>query len=336
MESQNTQTIKISAVIPAYNCEKYIARAIESVLGQTHPVEEIIVIDDGSTDNTAQVVRSFDDKVTLLHQENAGASAARNAGIQAAKGNWIAFLDADDEWLPDRIKLQVELLNRNPNLVWISGNYLRCLCNEKKQKPHITQEVADRAQSGKEYFDSFFAAFLKNAWGCTDTMLVKKEILLEVGLFEVGQHQMEDMDLWWRIALKYPSFGYIPEPIAIYHLGIEGSLIQSQKDFSLCRRMIRKHLTESQKTPHEESVKTCSVMMLKRWMRSMLFNKRTGEIQKMLTEFNDLFSPSYKWMMRLLVSQPAMTARCLRLVSRIVRFLKIRQQLTRKPKKLHG
>ncbi|HOM77565.1 MAG TPA: glycosyltransferase family A protein, partial [Anaerohalosphaeraceae bacterium] len=88
----------ISVVIPAYNCQAYIRRAIDSVLGQSRPADEIIVVDDGSTDGTAEAVRTYGAKVILIQQENAGVSAARNAGIRAASGDWIAFLDADDEW----------------------------------------------------------------------------------------------------------------------------------------------------------------------------------------------------------------------------------------------
>jgi glycosyltransferase involved in cell wall biosynthesis len=114
--------MKISAVIPAYNCEAHIARAIDSVLNQTHPADEIIIVDDGSSDDTVQAVRSYGDKVTLIQQENAGASAARNTGIEAATGNWIAFLDADDEWLPDMLQRQTDILTQHPHLVWTTGN----------------------------------------------------------------------------------------------------------------------------------------------------------------------------------------------------------------------
>ena len=113
MQSQGSKnSICISAVIPAYNAEKYITRAIDSVLGQTRPVDEIIIVDDGSTDNTAEAIKRYGDKIQYIYQENAGVSAARNTGIKAAATDWIAFLDADDEWLPERIQLQVELLKR--------------------------------------------------------------------------------------------------------------------------------------------------------------------------------------------------------------------------------
>ena len=134
------QSMTISAVIPAYNCEKYISRSIDSVLNQTHPVDEIVVVDDGSTDDTAKAIGGYGDKVRYIHQQNAGVSASRNAGVEAARGDWIAFLDADDEWSPERIQSQVELLRDNSHLVWVSGNYIRCLCDENRTRIHTSQK----------------------------------------------------------------------------------------------------------------------------------------------------------------------------------------------------
>ena len=103
--------MKISVVIPAYNAAAWIRRAVNSVLSQTRPADEIIVVDDGSTDGTGDIVRMYDGRVRLLQQANAGAAAARNTGILAATGDWIAFLDADDEWLPQKLQRQTEYLN---------------------------------------------------------------------------------------------------------------------------------------------------------------------------------------------------------------------------------
>jgi len=208
----------VSVVIPAYNNSEYIGRAIESVLAQTHPAAEIIVVDDGSTDNTAEVVRQYENKVTYLYQKNAGAGKARNTGISAATSEWIAFLDADDEWLTNRLQRQIELAQRHEHLVWISGNYLRCICGTNRKEAHIDTQKVISLLKGYEYFESFFAAFIKDAWGCTDTMLIKKNIIIEAGMFPKGQALGEDLDLWWRIAYHYPKIGYVSEPIAVYHL----------------------------------------------------------------------------------------------------------------------
>ena len=100
----------VSVVIPVYNSSEYIARTIESVLAQTHKPDEIIVVDDGSTDETRQKVTQYEPKVKYIYQTNAGTSAARNTGIKTSSSEWIAFLDADDEWLPEYLQKQLALL----------------------------------------------------------------------------------------------------------------------------------------------------------------------------------------------------------------------------------
>ena len=143
----------VSAVIPAYNSGESIARAIESVLCQTYPADEIIVVDDGSTDNTAEMVQSFGERVIFIRQENAGASVARNTGIQAARFDWIAFLDADDEWVPEKLRLQVELLQRHPELVWTMSNYFSCACGQQHQQHVFDQDRSAALLAGREYYD---------------------------------------------------------------------------------------------------------------------------------------------------------------------------------------
>ena len=155
----------ISVVIPAYNSAAQLARALDSVLAQTRPAEEILVVDDGSTDATAEVARSYGDAVRLIAQANAGAAAARNAGIRAARGTWIAFLDADDEWLPDRLALQTDILDRRPDLVWVSGNSISCSCTENRQAPDVQPEKVRQQLNGKVFIADFLVAFQKGIWG---------------------------------------------------------------------------------------------------------------------------------------------------------------------------
>ena len=207
--ASETNEYSISVVIPAYNAGKHIARAIDSVLAQTQPPCEIIVVDDGSTDDTAQVVASYRPKVTYIYQDNAGASVARNTGIQAAAGQWIAFLDADDEWLADKLKLQIEHLKRNPDLVWTTGNYINCVCSKNRQAPHFDPVKADKLISGREYWDNYFHALLNNLGGWTGTMLIRRDILIECGLFVPGRQRGEDIGMWWRIAYRKPKIGVI-------------------------------------------------------------------------------------------------------------------------------
>jgi len=114
---------KVSTIIPAYNCERYIKETIESVLSQTYKDIELIIIDDGSTDRTGEIVRSFESKVEYIRQsKNTGPSAARNRGIEKAKGEYIAFLDGDDVWMPTKIEEQIKLLESNKDIALVYSN----------------------------------------------------------------------------------------------------------------------------------------------------------------------------------------------------------------------
>ena len=106
----------VSVVIPSYNCGGVIGDTLESVLAQDYPALEVIVVDDGSTDDTCDVVARYGDRVTLLQQRNAGAAVARNAGIRCARGDYVALLDADDLWLPGKLSIQVDHLEGNPQV----------------------------------------------------------------------------------------------------------------------------------------------------------------------------------------------------------------------------
>ncbi|MHC5098093.1 MAG: glycosyltransferase family 2 protein, partial [Planctomycetota bacterium] len=218
--------MKISVVIPAYNAEKHIARAIESVLAQTRPADEVIVIDDGSSDGTGDVVRSFGDKVIFIQQENAGASVARNAGIEAATSDWIAFLDADDEWLPNKIELQIAQLKRNPDLAWAMSNYFTCFCDPEHSKTAFDKGRSEILLAGRDYYEDYFDAYKAGASGNTNTMLIQKEVLLEAGLFRPSQARMNDEDMWFRIAYRHPKVGYLTTPLAIYHRGVADSIVK--------------------------------------------------------------------------------------------------------------
>jgi len=107
---------KVSIIIPTYNQSQYLEEAMESVLNQTYQNIEIIIVDDGSTDNTSEVVKSFDNKIIYIPQKNKGASSARNAGIKKAQGQYVAFLDSDDMWIKNKLEKQIKFIQNNPEI----------------------------------------------------------------------------------------------------------------------------------------------------------------------------------------------------------------------------
>ena len=114
--------MKVSVIIPTYNRSSVLSRAIDSVLRQSFKDFELIVVDDGSTDNTKELIEKYSDQITYIYQDNKGVSAARNKGLEHAKGEWIAFLDSDDEWKKKKLEKQIAFIEINPLFQWSHGN----------------------------------------------------------------------------------------------------------------------------------------------------------------------------------------------------------------------
>ena len=190
----------VSAIIPTYNYGRFVARAIESVLQQTHGRVECVVVDDGSTDDTSAVLEPFRDRIRAISQPNSGLSAARNTGIQAASGQFIALLDADDYWLPRKIELQVSLLAERPD-VGAVGCGRRHVTAEGK----VTAEIVARDSTGR-WEDDVRAVALRRLWvgGSGSGLLARREVFDSVGLFDTSLKAAEDWDMWLRIVSRFP------------------------------------------------------------------------------------------------------------------------------------
>jgi glycosyltransferase involved in cell wall biosynthesis len=206
----------VSVVIPLYNKGPYIARALNSVLAQTFQDVEVIVVDDGSTDGGAAVVRGFDDpRIRLIQQENRGVSAARNRGIEAARGWLVAFLDADDEWLSDHLEVLLRIRDKHPEAGAYGTAYLVKERDLAIQIPSFGADMPPKPWEGllPNYFR---AAFPGPSPISSSVVAIPRYILNEMGGFNTNAWYGEDVDLWGRIALKYPiAFSW--DGMAIYH-----------------------------------------------------------------------------------------------------------------------
>jgi glycosyltransferase involved in cell wall biosynthesis len=174
---------QISVIIPVYNCEKYIAEAIDSVLLQTYKAHEIIVIDDGSKDNSATIIKSYSN-VDYYYQKNKGLSSALNTGLSKVKGDFIAFLDSDDIWVNDKLEKQVQKFNEDKSIEAVFGYHKRFYSKDKKLL--LESELED----SKRILPAFFKA----------AMLIKKESFFKVGLFDESIVMGDFLD-WYRRAL---------------------------------------------------------------------------------------------------------------------------------------
>ncbi len=234
----------ISVIIPTYNRARYLQRAIDSVLDQTHLPDELIIVDDGSKDNTAEIVDDVTSRATFpmhfLRQENKGASSARNLGIQHALGDILCFLDSDDWWDTKKIELQLPLLLENSNTlithtleIWFRNGV------------RVNQKKKHAPGNG-----SIFSACLKMCVVGMSTVMVRKELFEQYGVFDESLPCCEDYDLWLRIAherefllVKHPltlkEGGREDQLSARYRLGMDRYRIQA-----LCNLLESKVLTE--------------------------------------------------------------------------------------------
>jgi glycosyltransferase involved in cell wall biosynthesis len=207
---------KITVIIPVYNRPGFVKEAIQSVLDQTYSNVEIIVVNDGSTDDTPLVLQSFGDKIRIIHQENRGVSAARNTGIKNSKSKWIAFLDSDDIWLPEKLHLQIQFFENHPDAricqteeIWIKDG--KRLYPKKKHKK----------KSGM-----IFKNCLPLCIVSPSAVMIHREMFDLVGVFDESLPACEDYDLWLRISCQYPIY-LLDKPLIIKRGGHDDQLSQA-------------------------------------------------------------------------------------------------------------
>jgi len=216
----------VSVIIPTHNRASLVERALDSVYKQSYLPQEIIVVDDGSTDGTRERIMTIFPDVTYLYQENKGVSAARNKGIELAKGKWIAFLDSDDEWLPNKLGNQIDAVNNHlsvkivhTNEIWLrNGKRIKQLKKHKKQGGHI------------------FKWCLPLCVISPSSAMIHKAVFDNVGLFDTTLPACEDYDMWLRISAQY-QVHYLEEPLIIKHGGHADQL--SRKHWGMDRFRIR-------------------------------------------------------------------------------------------------
>lgn len=188
---------KVSVVIPVYNGEGFIRNAIESAWAQGQVVDEVLVCDDGSTDGTRSLVKSLGGRVTLLAEPHSGnPSVVRNAGVERAACELIAFLDADDIWLPGKIEAQLSALSARPDVGLVCTNALR------QTAPGLSEGLHPLLARGAGTSGSVLDRLVVSNFIITSSVLVRRQLLLDAGLFSVEEHlpAIEDYDLWLRVA----------------------------------------------------------------------------------------------------------------------------------------
>ncbi len=232
----------ISVVIPAYNRAHMVGRAIMSVLTQTYRNLELIVVDDGSSDNTEEIVKGFnDDRVFYLkHEKNKGGSAARNTGIKAARGNYIALLDSDDEWLEDKLEKQIDKLLSSPEKVGV------VYCGHMVVDDESGKVIDNRlpVERGYVHSVSFYHGFL----GGGSKPLIKRGCFDKAGFFDEKLPALQDGDMYVRLSKHY-EFDFVPEILVKHHVHAQKLAADLKARIKAREMFIKKHYGELEGYP---------------------------------------------------------------------------------------
>jgi glycosyltransferase involved in cell wall biosynthesis len=202
---------RVSVTIPTFNCAQYLCRAVDSVLSQTYGDYEIIVVDDGSTDNTQQILRQYGDKVRYAYQPNGGLSSARNLALSLVRGEFIAYIDADDLWYPTRLDKQVAFLDAHAECGLVHSDF--AVIDETDAVIHrsLNSETQRYYPEGHCLLD-----LLRRSHIQVPTVLERRECIAQVGNFDLRLKTAQDYLHWIRIAMAGMAIGYIAEPLAVY------------------------------------------------------------------------------------------------------------------------
>ena len=269
----------ISVIIPTFNRRHTLNRAINSVLNQTLKPAKIIVVDDGSTDGTDEWLQLHHPSIKLISQSNCGVSSARNLGIQHAQTDWISLLDSDDEWLKDKLEKQVNLLLKNPNILF-------CHTDE------IWVRNGVRVNQGKKhqkYGGMIFENCLDMCRISPSSTLFHKTLLDDVGVFDEDLKVCEDYDLWLRITAKYPVL-YLDEPLIIKYGGHKNQLSKVPEGIERYRIQTLEKLKQNKKLVPKQKylVERMLVKKYKIYANGVLKRGRKGEHEKLMHKLREL------------------------------------------------
>lgn len=199
----STEAPLVSVIIPTYNAGRFVGQAVQSVLEQTYRPYEIIVVDDGSTDGTKDVLQQFNNCIKYLYQENRGPSAARNEGIKIAAGEYICFLDADDLWTPNKLEAQIALMERSRHIGLVFSDHEQFDGDRVVSRSFLAEKAFCSELIRHTPIQRAFEKLVVENFISTPTVMIRKECLDKVGLFDESVKSIEDLDMWLRISAHF-------------------------------------------------------------------------------------------------------------------------------------
>ena len=271
--------MKISVIIPTFNRKKTLGRAIQSVMNQSLSPFEILIIDDGSNDGTEEWIKENFQDIKYIYQNNHGVSSARNIGIENAYGDWVAFLDSDDEWLPNKLNEQVKAIESNPEMKFFHTNeiWIRNGVRVNQMKKH------------KKYGGFIFEKCLDICRISPSSVLIQKEIFDNIGTFDESLRVCEDYDLWLRIVAIYPVV-FLDIPLIYKYGGHADQLSKVNNGIESYRIQSLEKIIKSGFLSNEQKVMAVNALVNKMKIYSKGLEKR-----KKLVELQDLKKNIQYW-----------------------------------------
>lgn len=309
--AQRQVMAKVSVIIPTYNRETFVMKAVGSVLKQTFRDYELIVIDDGSTDATRSTLQPYEHQIKYVYQDNSGVSAARNKGVNLAAGDWVAFLDSDDEWSDEYLAKQMQTASKASGVCMQVADCLFTGLGGKKNS-YFEMNGAAAEFKGADYLlpREPFSFVIQHAPWQVGSAVIRREAIRKAGLFDTSLRISEDLDLIARVALQGP-FGLLRDQlVTIYRRreSVECLTGQAQADPMWARESnerIYKKLAKIETLKHNERRALSKVMSAnRRAMGNLLLkNGRTNEARECYTRAF-LIDPSLRSLARYILSLP--------------------------------
>jgi glycosyltransferase involved in cell wall biosynthesis len=203
-----------SVILPAYNAEPFIRQTLASILAQTWTDFEVILIDDGSRDRTAEIAESMDPRIRVFRQPNGGIANARNAAIAQARGEWLAFMDHDDLWHPDKLAAQAKLLESKPECGIVYGAFLRW---DPANPPHFPDAVLDPGRIAEDLSGFILHRMVETNWVLLSTAVIRRSVFDQVGMFDPTMPPADDWDFVIRACERYP-FVKMAQAVTLYRV----------------------------------------------------------------------------------------------------------------------
>lgn len=299
---------QVSVILPTYNRANYIQWSIASVLNQTYMDWELIVWDDGSDDGTSDLCRSVsDDRIHYYWQENRGVSYARNQAIANSNGDYLAFLDSDDEWLPEKLAVQVEIIQKYPNLDFIFGNFRNKNLRTDNtsiafdQLNHPLSKLQSKKLEDNNFLieDKFLECIASENLIATDTVIIKRELIQNHGGFNESLRNGEDFELWWRLGLAGSIIGYTDKVLLNRYKPTDSlssqsiaSLYSAIKTLDICsenacqadRSKLNKYLNKPYRNAWQNMITACAMEndkkgMMNAFKQSLKYGFRPGSLR---------------------------------------------------------